>query len=103
MAEKRPSLLIAEAHKFAGDLGESLIFKHPDPSCNSQEGSEEVAEGTKEKADRKKAEMDKLQEKENIEAEKWRMICRMTTLISFPYSVSRPLQIQVFLFRLSYK
>ena len=88
MAEKWPSLLIAEAHKFAEDLGASLIFKHPDPWCNSHESSEKVAEGTKEKAHRKKAEMDKLQE--NIKAEKWRMICRMTTLISFPYSVSRP-------------
>ena len=88
MAEKRPSLLIAEAHKFGEDLAASLIFKDPDPSCNSHEGSEEVAEGTKEKAHQKKAEMDKLQE--NIRAEKWRMICRMTTLISFPYSVSRP-------------
>ena len=101
MAGKRPSLLIAEAHKFAEDLGASLIFKHPDPSCNSHEGSEKVTEGTKEKAHRKKAEMDKLQE--SIKAEKWRMICRITTPVSFPYSVSRPLQIQVFLFRLCYK
>ena len=88
MAEKWPSLLIAEAHKFAENLGASLIFKHPDPSCNSHEGSEKVAEGTQEKVHRKKAQMDKFQE--NFKAEKWRIICRMTTLISFPYSVSRP-------------
>ena len=63
MAEKWPSLLIAEAHKFAEDLAASLIFKHPDPWCNSHESSEKVAEGTKEKPHRKKAEMDKLQGK----------------------------------------
>ena len=78
MAEKWPSLLIAEAHKFAEDLGASLIFKHPDPWCNSHESSEEVAEGTKEKAHRKKAQVDKLQE--NIKAEKWRMNTHLISL-----------------------
>ena len=78
MAEKWPSLLIAEAHKFAEDLGASLIFKHPDPWCNSHESSEKVAEGTKEKAHRKKAQVDKLQE--NIKAEKWRMNTHLISL-----------------------